>query len=141
MVCVPSDLWRIDPVPRLDWLRRLCMRVLTNIGSLTMDMPMRETVEYKNLQSKDLLSSILEAYQEHHERNYFPPFDVVVLVGHSVWTELLHNKELNTCFHWNAGPFKHGSARSQVFGVDVWCVPYIDGFAVLPKKLFERNTA
>lgn len=132
------------------WLQRLCFWVLRKIGAQR--LATIKTVTYGPFERNDKLSEAI--FQLVENALGWPRFDEIqwqIVMGRDTYRTLISDKELAHAFGFlyplevrspypNFGPFDPYT-RGQVYGIDITVLPWVDGFALVPKTSLAYGSA
>lgn len=133
------------------WLQRLCFWVLRKIGA--QQLATMETVTYGPFERNDKLSETI--FQLVEQTIGWPDFDESewqLVMGRDTYRTLISDKELAHAFGFlypievrSPSPPRFGAfeqyTRGQVHGIDITVLPWVDGFALVPKKSLAYGSA
>lgn len=126
------------------WLQKLCFWVLNRLHCHRIQYTYARHVTYNNLQSSPLKQSIWDAIHQVADIQKVKDDDLYILVGASEFKSLVSDKEVTQSFTFHVGETasymdRQGRMMRDYFGVDCRVVPWMKGFAIVPKPERPNN--
>ena len=136
----PYKLAKEPQVKRTGWLARMCWNVLHKIGALEVYEERIETYTFDSCIQERITDQVFFAAKAIMERGGRPEDYAVVMGEHelrSIWSEVEMNRSFITM---RTLDYRYSGYRgNSVMGLDVHAVAGLEGVAMIPKVLIEKN--
>lgn len=135
-----KERWEFKP-KKYGWLARLLWRLLKKIDAVSQFYETYDvwtyTPEHSKLLTKEIhkhINGVLRYYME-------SPDDFVLVCGNSDFKELLNSPDFTNTIMVDTGPYayRHSGQGFKVMGIPIHVVPWIEGYALLPKRLIDKE--
>jgi hypothetical protein len=123
---------------RHKWLANICWKLLHRLGALEMYSETVTTWTYTP-EAKKALTDLVWSIREELEMYFEEPERYVVVCGAYDFQEAVHSPTFRDSMIFSVGPFGTDRPYRRMFNIDVHVVPWLQGVAVLPRAVIERE--
>lgn len=122
------------------WLANLAWKLLHKLGALDMLTERLVRFDFGKKQAKLCGDEILKLVDNLHEF-HDDPSRFICICGNEQFRELVSAPDFHREMSFMAGPLaKSGPYRTvQTFGVDIYCIPHLSGWAMIPRHIVTKE--